>query len=185
MKKIIYLLSLLTISNFTNAQVEFSFVGFGEEINALKHLEKVASDIDNIASGYTFNSYKVNDTLILTVSGPEKIIRKLTFNSKMKKCDFDQIIVPNCDQCSKKQFDVIVNDKKMRWKEISKNQYLSSIEKKTLLTVTYGKDNTCTIMTFTELNIGKDAYLSLYKDNGDFVTAKNEVTFKMDNITFK
>lgn len=161
------------VSNLTKAQIQFSYVGFGEENNVIKHLDKAAANKDNVESGYKFNSYKKNDTLVLTVSGPEKNIRKLTFNSKKKKCDFDQIILPSCDQCSRRQVEVIVNDKKMKWKEISKNQYLSSIVWKTLLTISYDKNNLCTVMTFKELNLDRNAYLKLYGDYGDYATAKN------------
>jgi hypothetical protein len=173
MKKIIYLFAFLSVCNLTKAQVLFSFAGSGQESKVKKHLEKVSSDYDNIAAGYKFNSCKIQDTLVLSVNGPVQIIRKMTFNGQKKKCDFDQVILPNCDQCSKKQIDVILNDKKMRWKEISKNQYLSGIDKKTLLTISYDKNNACSIMTFTALNIDKLAYLNLYKDLGEYVTAEN------------
>lgn len=173
MKKLIYLFALLSVCNFTKAQVLFSFAGSAQATQVKKHLKKVSSDYDNIASGYTFNSSMVQDTMVLSVTGPVQIIRKMTFNGQKKKCDFDQVILPNCDQCSKKQIDVILNDKKMRWKEISKNQYLSGIEKKTLLTISYDKNNTCSVMTFTAVNIDKLAYLDLYKDLGDYVTAEN------------
>ncbi|MBK9328007.1 MAG: hypothetical protein IPM95_01575 [Sphingobacteriales bacterium] len=178
MKKTIYLILLLSLSNYMKAQVLFSFVGTGAEQDAMKHHLNVASDEENIASGFQFNSYKINDTLVLSVTGPKTIIRKLTFNNKMKKCDFDQVILPNCDPCSKKQLEVILNDKKMQWKEISKNQYLSSIERKTILTVTHDVNNVCTVMTFKELNINKDAYLGLYKDYDEYTTAEYDLTLK-------
>ncbi len=178
MKKTIYLILLLSLSNFMKAQVMFSFVGLGAEQDAMKHLNTVASDEENIVSGFKFSSLKINDTLILTVTGPETIIRKLTFKSQKNKCDFDQIILPDCDPCSQKQLDVILKDKKMQWKEISKNQYLSGIAHKTILTVTYDENNVCSVLTFKELNMDKDAYLSLYKDYGDYATAEYELPFK-------
>ncbi len=172
MKKTIYLILFLSLSNFMKAQVLFSFVGTGAEQDAMKHLDKVSSDEENIAAGYQFHSMKAGDTLILSVTGPETIIRKLTFNGKKNKCNFDQISLPNCDVCSEKQLAVILNDKKMQWKEISQNVYLSGLEHKTILTVTYNEQNVCTVLTFEESKMDKNEYLSTYHKNySDYTTA--------------
>ncbi len=172
MKKTIYLILFLSLSNFMKAQVLFSFVGVGTEHDAMKHMETVSSDEENIAAGYQFYSDKLGDTLLLSVTGHESIIRKLTFNGKKNKCDFDQVNIPNCGACSEKQLNVILNDRKMQWREVSKDEYWSDVEHKTILMVTYDENNICTVLTFKESTMEKDEYLGIYqKHNSDYTTA--------------
>lgn len=107
------------------------------------------------------------------MSGPENNSRILTFNGKHKTCDFDQIVMPKCNHCTTSQVEVFLNDKKMKWKEIAKNAYLSSIIYHTLLTINYDSKNTCTTMTFKNVKLDRNAYLDLYGTYGEYASTKS------------
>lgn len=162
------------------AQAQFTYIGFGVEKQVLADWKKSSKDFDNVRNGYLFNHQKIGDTLILSIKGKETIIRKLVFNAKNNKCSFDQLILPNCNQCTQQQLETILNDEEMKWKEIAENHYLSTFQWRTLLTLSYDEENFCTIMTFEKLEIDKTEYVSLYKSFKGFanykgISAKNEM----------
>ncbi len=173
MKKEFYTFLFIILSSLAHSQTNSSFVGWATESRVLSNLDRAAAYKENVESGYSFNSTKSGDTLILSVSGPEKNLRRLAFDKKKKKCNFDELILPACNQCTRQQVEVIINNKKMRWKEIARNTYLSCIVYHTLLTINYNVNNKCTVMTFKDLKVHRNEYLDLYGNYGDYATTKS------------
>jgi tetratricopeptide (TPR) repeat protein len=162
MRKLLFFLSSLMFV-LAKAQMMSSYAGFGDEKYVLKEYKKDSASKNNMVNGYSMNRKKTGDTLIININGPSKQVRKLTFKTDAKYCDFDQLLMYSCDSCTRRQIEAVLEDKQMRWHKVAENKYLSKWFWKTELTITKNIADFCTAITFRCPDLDKNEYKRMYE----------------------
>ena len=157
-----FIAALLLVSVSAPAQTLYTYVGGWFEKSVLKDMNKYASDKDNVRNGYDVSTAHENDTLVITITGPEKVVRKLTFKDEDGYCDYDRIEMYSCDSCTSMQVQQMLADKSYKWHKVAENTYWSGYSWNTEMKLEYNVNGICTAMSFRTVNKEKAEYNKIY-----------------------
>lgn len=158
-----YFIILILLCKLLCGQIPTPVIGFGTEKDVIKWYKKDSLDKGNISNGYVMQRKKIGDTLLITIDGPSKQVRKMTFKSDPNSCDFDQITMLSCDTCTKLQIKTILEDGQMAWHKVAENVYLSKWFWKTELTIIRNVESAYTVLTFKCPGLDKAEYKRMYE----------------------
>jgi hypothetical protein len=132
------------------------------EKEVLKSFQQKGNLRQNIENNYKLSESKNGDTLILKINGKEIIVISLTFNLTDGYCDFQRIDF-SCDSCTIDHLNEILTSRKIGWKKISTDIYLSKWKLQTKMEI-LRTSNICSTIIYRYFNKVKSEYKREYRE---------------------
>ncbi len=131
------------------------------EKEVLKSFQQKGELRRNIENNYKLSESKNGDTLILKITGKENIVISLTFHLADRYCDYQRIDF-SCDSCTIDHLNEILNSKKIGWKKVSSDTYLSKWKLQTKMEI-LRTGNICSTIIFRYFDKTKSEYKKEYR----------------------